>query len=81
MYEFHYKDIKSIFDAKLLFTDTDSLIYKIKTEDFYQDKNVFGFSDWIDFIHWIQSSLILLIRKLLAKWKMISKKKKISLLG
>ena len=71
MYAFHYKDIKSKFDAKLLFTDRDSLIYKIKTEDvyedFYQDKNLFDFSDWIDFINWTQNSLILLIRKLLAK--------------
>ena len=37
MYEFHYKDIKSKFHAKLLFTDTDSLIYEIKTEDVYED--------------------------------------------
>ena len=44
MYEFHYKYIKSKFDAKLLFTDTDSLVYEVKTkdvyEDFYQDKLV-----------------------------------------
>ena len=43
MYEIHYKYIKSKFDAKLLFTDTGSLVYEIKTEgvydDFYQDKN------------------------------------------
>ena len=49
-YEFHYKYIKSKFDAKLLFTDTDSLIYKIKTEDvhedFHGDKNLFDFSDY-----------------------------------
>ena len=42
MYEFYYKDIKSKFDAKLLFTDTDSLVCEIKTEDvyegFYKDK-------------------------------------------
>ena len=43
MYEFHCKYIKSNFDAKLLFTDTDSLVYETRTEDvfenFYQDKN------------------------------------------
>ena len=42
MYEFHFKYIKSKFDAKVLFTDTDSLVYEIKIkdvyEDFYQDK-------------------------------------------
>ena len=37
MYEFHYKYIKSKFDAKLLFTGTNSLIYEIKTEDVYED--------------------------------------------
>ena len=50
MYEFHYKYIKSKFDAKLLFTDTDSLVYETKTEDvyegFYQDKNLLDFSDY-----------------------------------
>ena len=49
MYEFHYKYIKSKFDAKLLFTDTESLVYEIKVEDvyedFYEDKNLFDFSD------------------------------------
>ena len=50
MYEIRYKYVKSIFDAKLLFTDTDSLVYEIKTEDvyedFYEDKNFFDFSDY-----------------------------------
>ena len=49
-YEFHYKYIKNKFDANLLFTDTDSLVYEIKTEDayesFYEDKNLFDFSDY-----------------------------------
>ena len=37
MYEFHCKYIKSKFDGKLLFTDTESLVYEIKTEDVYED--------------------------------------------
>ena len=39
MYEFHYKYIKPKYGdkAKLLFTDTASLMYEIKTEDFYKD--------------------------------------------
>ena len=50
MYEFHYKYIKSKFDAKLLFTDTGSLVYEIKTKDVYeqsyQGKNFFDFSEY-----------------------------------
>ena len=39
MYEFHYVYMKPKYDcnAKLLFTDTDSLCYEIKTDDIYQD--------------------------------------------
>ena len=33
MYEFHYKYIKRKYDAKLLFTDIESLFYEVKTED------------------------------------------------
>ena len=51
MYEFHYKYIKSKFDTKLLFTNTDSLVYDLETgdvyEDFYQDKSLFGFSEFV----------------------------------
>ena len=50
MYDFHYNYIKRTYDAKLLFRDTDSLVYEIKTndvyEDFYKDKNLFDFSDY-----------------------------------
>ena len=49
IYEVHDKYIKSRFDANLLFTDTDSLVYEIKAKDvygdFHQDKNLFDFSD------------------------------------
>ena len=39
MFDFHYKYIKPKYGskAKLLFTDTDSFIYEIQTEDFYKD--------------------------------------------
>ena len=39
MYDFHYNYIKDIYGdrAQLLFTDTDSLMYEIQTEDFYVD--------------------------------------------
>ena len=53
MYEFHYKYIKKKYGdkARLLFTDTDSLMYEIKTEDFYKDisedvKDRFDTSDY-----------------------------------
>jgi hypothetical protein len=39
MYDFHYNYVKQKYgqQATLLFTDTDSLCYKIKTENIYQD--------------------------------------------
>ena len=47
---FYYKYIENKFDAKLLFTDTDSLVYEFKIEDvykdFYLDKNLFDLTDY-----------------------------------
>ena len=40
MYEFHYDYMKKKYEEKnlkLLYMDTDSLVYKIKTRDFYKD--------------------------------------------
>ena len=53
MYDFHYNYIKQRYGdkAKLLFTDTDSLMYEIQTEDFHKDiskdvKDKFDTSDY-----------------------------------
>ena len=52
MYDFHYNFIKGLYDTKaqLLFTDTDSLTYKIETPDVYEDmvafRQFFDFSDY-----------------------------------
>ena len=52
MYEFHYDYIKNKYDnkSKQLFTDTDSLMYEIKTEvvyeDFSSDKEMSDFSNY-----------------------------------
>ena len=53
MYDFHYQYFKPKYGAKakLLFTDTDSLMYEIETEDFYKDiskdvKDRFDTSDY-----------------------------------
>ncbi len=53
MYNFHYNVMKKYFKDRitLLYTDTDSLVYKIKTEDVYQDlsqlpKGHFDFSNY-----------------------------------
>ena len=53
MYDFYYNYIKQKYGdkAKLLFTDTDSMMYEIQTEDFYKDisadvKHRFDTSDY-----------------------------------
>ena len=52
MYEFHYNYIAVKYGccAKLLFKDTDSLVYQIETDDvyvgLYEDRGMFGFSDF-----------------------------------
>ena len=50
MFDSHYDFIKKHFDAELLFTDTDSLAYDIKSEDIYEEffkhKHLFEFSNY-----------------------------------
>ena len=69
MYDFHYNFIKKNFSAELLFTDTDSLTYEIKSEnvykEFYKWKNLFDYSKVI--IQKIQRFMTILIKKLLVK--------------
>ena len=37
MFDFHYNYIKRKYNAKLVFTDTDSLVYEIETNEVYED--------------------------------------------
>ena len=52
IYEFHYDCIKNEYGnkSKLIFTETDSLMYEIKTEDvhdnFRSNKEIFDFSNY-----------------------------------
>ena len=51
--EFYYNYFKNKYsnNTRLLFTDTDSLVYEIKTEDVYKDfrsgKEMFDFSNYL----------------------------------
>ena len=67
MYNFHYSFIKTNFDAELLFTETDSLTYEVKSEMFI--KNFLSTNIYLILvtIQKIQTFLIQLIKKLLAK--------------
>ena len=53
MFESHYDYIKNKYNnkSKLLFTDTDNLMYKIKAEDVYEnfsnDQDMFDFSNYL----------------------------------
>ena len=67
MYDFHYSFIKTNFDAELLFTETDSLTYEVKSEIVI--KNFLSTNIYLILvtIQKIQTFLIQLIKKLLAK--------------
>ena len=50
MYDFHYNFIEKKIDAELLFTDTNSPTYEVKSEDVYEKffklKHLFDFSNF-----------------------------------
>ena len=50
MYDFHYNFIKKNFDAELLFTNTGSITYEIKSENVFEEcfkwKDLFDFSNY-----------------------------------
>ena len=70
MYEFHYDYIKNKYgnNSRLLFTDTDSLMYEIKTEDVYEDfsndKEMFDSSNYSIKSKYYDNSNKLVIRKM-----------------
>ena len=70
MYEFHYDYIKNKYGnkLKLLFTDTDSLMHEIETEDVYpdfsSDKEMFNFSNYSTKSKYCDNSKKLIIGKM-----------------
>ena len=50
MYKLHYDYVCNKYNEKLLFTDTDSLIYEINSKDVYEqrfkDRGLFDFSGY-----------------------------------
>ena len=70
MYEFHYDHIKNKYDnkSKILITDTDNLMYQIKTEDVYEDfscdKEMFDFSNCLTKSKYYDNSNKLVIGKM-----------------
>ena len=65
MYDFYYNFLKKI-DAELLFNETDSLTYEIKSEDVYESLSASICLISVT-IQKIQNFLIRLIKKLLVK--------------
>ena len=54
MYDFHCNFIKKNFNAELLFTDTDSVTYEIKSENFFEE--FFKWKDLLDFSNYSKDS-------------------------
>ena len=75
MYEFHPDYIKNKYDnkSKLLFTDPESVMYEIKTEDIYEEfssnKEMFDFSNYATKSKYYNNSNKLVIGKMKLKMK------------
>ena len=70
MYDFHYNYIRKKYpEAKLLFTDTDSLFYHIKAEDLYSD--LYKYKDLFDNSDYPKSSKFFFVenKKVIGKFK------------
>ena len=50
MYQFWYDHLKNKYNVELVYTDTDSLIIQVETDDIYkdmlEDKNLYDFSEY-----------------------------------
>ena len=57
LYDFHYNFIKKI-NVELLFTDTDSLTYEIKSKNVYEE--FFNWKDLFDFSNYSKDSRFLM---------------------
>ena len=49
MYQFHYETMRSSFDCRLLYSDTDSLLYRINCEDLCRELIESNVLDEFDF--------------------------------
>ena len=83
MYDFHYDFIKKHFDAELLFTDTDSLTYEIKSEDVYEEflkhNHLFDFSNFSKDSKFSDSQYKMVVGKMKVELKGIPIKKFVGL--
>ena len=70
MHEFHYENIKNKYgnNSRLLFTENDSLMYEIKTEnvykDFINDNEMFAFSNYLTKSKYFDNSNKLVVGKM-----------------
>ncbi|GBM49733.1 hypothetical protein AVEN_175952-1 [Araneus ventricosus] len=72
MYDFHYDVMKPKYEEKLkfLYMDTDSFIYRIKTEDFYTDmRGMIAYFDTSDYQEYNPHNMPRCNKKVLGKMK------------